>query len=307
MEAHNREEIDAALALAAEKDQLLLLTFYSEEVCSLENNPNAWEVQSSELDDSFAPCERLGDYIAKVAKECENVAFVELEGDATEESKEICKQLGITTFPSFQYWKNHELLWQHTGAGGASEKEIAEGILYYGGQGAGGEDVSEIVTDVLDQESFEDFLEQCALPGEGPRGVQLEVECDKQVAVIDVCARKDSAASLHMFPSIVALAKNTQGAVRFARIEVDSSAEAKALAQELGVDTVPSFLFFSEGKQWGSYAGTDRMKLVEKVLEFQTANGVRMPQPPPRKRMSTAEAKAIAKAKREKQGRLSGW
>ena len=52
------------------------------------------------------------------------------------------------------------------------------------------------------------------------------------------------------------------------------------------------------------------MALMNKVLAFQRSNGVKLPERAPRKRMSTAEAKEIARAARERQkaaGRQSGW
>jgi hypothetical protein len=49
---------------------------------------------------------------------------------------------------------------------------------------------------------------------------------------------------------------------------------------------------------------------MNRVLKFQQANGVVLPQRMTPKRMSTAEAKEIARAARERakaQGRKSGW
>jgi hypothetical protein len=49
---------------------------------------------------------------------------------------------------------------------------------------------------------------------------------------------------------------------------------------------------------------------MNSVLRFQSANGIRLPQRITPKRMSTAEAKEIAREARERakqQGRRSGW
>jgi hypothetical protein len=62
---------------------------------------------------------------------------------------------------------------------------------------------------------------------------------------------------------------------------------------------VPTFVFYADGKEVGRYTGGDRMAIMNKVLEFQAANGVVMPSARTHKRMSTAEARAIARAKRD--------
>jgi hypothetical protein len=67
-----------------------------------------------------------------------------------------------------------------------------------------------------------------------------------------------------------------------------------------GVLQVPTFVFFADGKEVGRYTGGDRMAIMNQVLEFQAANGVVMPSARKHKRVSTKEAKEIAKAAREK-------
>jgi hypothetical protein len=66
----------------------------------------------------------------------------------------------------------------------------------------------------------------------------------------------------------------------------------------------------ADGKVVDKYAGADRVELMNRVLRFQSANGIRLPQRTTPKRMSTAEAKEIARAARDRakeQGRRSGW
>jgi hypothetical protein len=64
---------------------------------------------------------------------------------------------------------------------------------------------------------------------------------------------------------------------------------------------VPTFIFYSEGKEVTRYTGSDRKVLMNTVLEFQAAQGVNPPQRAPRKRMTHAEARAIAKEARKTQ------
>jgi len=304
---HSRSEFNEAIALAKKEDRLVLLTVFSEEVCELVAEPEGWEVKTTSLDDGFAPCSRISEALARIAKQAKEVVFIEIEGEENEETIALCKELNVDTYPTFQYWKNGDLLYEHKGAGKVSEREIAEAVLFFGGQMADGELASTVITDIKNKATLEDFMSYCMLPQSTPIGVKLDVPCDKQLACINVSKSKGSPACMHIFPSVVALAKNTAGAVRWGRLLVDESPEGEALALELGVKDIPAFVFFVDGKKIGTYAGSDRIELVQKVLMFQKDSGVKMPEPPPKKRMSTAEAKKLQKEKSATATRPANW
>ena len=118
------------------------------------------------------------------------------------------------------------------------------------------------------------------------------------------------AGCLHIFPAVLSLARNTAGSTRWARLAIDKNEESAQIAKSLGVSSVPSFVFLADGKVVDKYSGSDRVELMNRVMRFQQANGIRLPQRSAPKRMSTAEAKEIARAARERakeQGRRSGW
>lgn len=46
------------------------------------------------------------------------------------------------------------------------------------------------------------------------------------------------------------------------------------------MDTVPSFVFFADGKEVGRYSGADRGQLMSAVLEIQKRVGYKLPEPP---------------------------
>ena len=158
-----------------------------------------------------------------------------------------------------------------------------------------------------------DFIDSCSMAQPAAAGFDtgIDVPCDKQLAIVDIGVDKDAPAGcLHIFPAVLSLARNTVGFTRWARIAVDSNEETKAIAKEWGVDSVPAFVFMADGKVADKYAGADRVELMNRVLRFQSANGIRLPQRTTPKRMSTAEAKEIARAARDRakeQGRRSGW
>jgi len=212
--------------------------------------------------------------------------------------EELAKELGVTRFPTFQYYKDGELVWEHIGAGQATKQSIGEGLLFYGDQAAGGTHASEYITQIASKGDLEDFLEMCAAPQDTPIGVENEVPCEKQLAVLDVSLMKDSPACLHIYPAVLALAKNTAGACRWARLCGDVSPDAKKLMDELKVDRVPAFIFFNEDKEVGRYIGADRLQLMNTVIDIQKAEGIRLKDRKPRKRLGTAEAKRIAKEAR---------
>lgn len=173
-------------------------------------------------------------------------------------------------------------------------------MLYYAGQAAGGSYANEYITEIANADDLSNFLELCAAPQETPLGVELEVPCEKQLAVLDVSSLKDSPGCIHVYPAVLALAKNTAGACRWARLTVDSGEPARDLMATLKVDSVPTFIFFNEQKEVGRYCGSDRLALMNKVIEIQNAEGVRLPDRKPRKRIPTSEAKRIAKEARAK-------
>lgn len=302
-----RAELDAALTLA--DDKLVIVETYSQEECNLGDNPEifdspTWNESIEAKEALFEPCRRLHSTISRVARECDNVVFVLLEV-FDKETRSLADEIGVKALPTVQFWKKGEVLYQVNGVTGAGQA-IGEGALYYADQGAGGESVAGIVEEIKTKEALQNFVERCDMPGEGARGVELDIPCEKQIAVLDVSKIQDSPVCMRIYPAVVAMAKNMRGAVRWARLMVDQTPETAEIAKDLKVEAVPTFVFFCEGKEIGRISTTDRVQLMQAVLEQQQRFGVKLPTPPPRKRMSTAEAKAIAKAKREKE-KKSAW
>lgn len=303
-EISSAAELDAALALAG--DDLVMLAIESDEECY------AGESSWSGADAKMASCKQLSASLARIAREAEDVTFLKLEVVGHEDSRKLAQELGVHQFPTYQYYKHGELMWEHVGAGAGSHEKIAEGVLFYGNTGAGGMKTTEYVSELSNQDDLDQFLAACAPEQDNPGfTAPLNVACDKQLAIVDVSVEKNAPAGcMHIFPAIVSLAKNTAGATRWARLVGDSNEAADALMKSLNITEVPTFVFYAEGKEVDRYVGADRMALMNKVLAFQRSNGVKLPERAPRKRMSTAEAKEIARAARERQkaaGRQSGW
>lgn len=299
------EELDAFLTEAG--DKLVFLSVESTEECDLGDYPDASDIARTAADDKMQPCVSMKNTIARVMRDCDDVVFLCLEvSEDTPQLASVAAELGVSRYPTYQYYKNNELVWEHTGASMFTKQAIGEGMLYYGGQAAGGELASEFITEVSSKEQLDDFLEMCALPQTTALGVELDVPCDKQLAVLDVSLKKDSPGCVHVFPAVLALAKNTAGACRWARLLGDSGETEAQLMRSLNVDTVPTFIFYSDYKEVGRYSGSDRLALMNKVIEIQKAEGIRLPDRQVRKRIPVSEAKRIAKEARSR-NKASQW
>jgi len=300
----SKEEFDAFLSEA--DDKLVFLSVINGEECDLGDYPDAQDVQRSVSDDAQNPCVKISNTLTRVARECSDAVFLTLEADSSPEMMSLAGELGVTRFPTFQYYKSQELVWENVGASSTTTKAIGEGMLYYGGQAAGGLQANEYITEIKSQDDLQDFLDMCAAPQESPLGVELDVACEKQLAILDISTAKDSPACIKIYPAVLALAKNTAGACRWARMLSDSGDTATEIMKEFNVTSVPTFLFFNEGKEVGRYTGSDRLELMNKVIQIQKDEGFRLPDRKPRKRIPVAEAKRIAQEARAKQ-KASQW
>ena len=308
---HSLAELDAAFTLAG--DKLIMLAVESEEECVMSDDAWAKNAGTSNLQFDDNACRTLSSSLARIAREATDVNFLRVEVLEGGRARDVAKALGVTKYPTYQYYKNGELLWQHVGAGAGAQEALSEGVLYYGGAGAQGLRTSDYVTEVKSKSDLRDFIDSCSMAQPAAAGFDtgIDVPCDKQLAIVDIGVDKDAPAGcLHIFPAVLSLARNTVGFTRWARIAVDSNEETKAIAKEWGVDSVPAFVFMADGKVVDKYAGADRVELMNHVLNFQKANGIRLPERGTKRRMSTAEAKEIARAARERakaEGRQTGW
>ena len=307
-------ELDAALALA--QDRLVIVEIFNDEVCdageaayAAEPGVTGWADNREAHEAMLEPCRRLASTISRVARDAKECEFVLLDAGASAEAAQVAEQLGARVMPTVQFWKAGELLYQVNGATGAGQS-VAEGAMYFGGAMADGQNVAELVDEISDEKEFDAWVAQCSMPGEGPGGVKLNMPCETQIGVLTVMGSK-SKECMHAFPAVVALAKNSRGAVRWARCVADKDDATRRVAQRVGVSSAPQFVFFLEGQEVGRYAGADRVALMSAVIDVQRRHGIMLPSPSPRSQMSIAEASRIAREKRESDARRgvrpSGW
>lgn len=209
-------------------------------------------------------CAAIKHTFARTARDCPSVVFLSLDADG-EAGAAAAAELGVEVLPTVQFWKGGTKLWEHRGFT-EMEQDLGEGVLFYGDAAAGGERASQYVTEVADADALAAWA--AALP---PR----------ELGVLFVSSTR-AAACVHIFPAVLALARNMGGFASFARLVSDGSAEASAATAALGVKDVPTFVFYRGGAAVGKHVGAARGDLIGQILAQQAAAGIAPPPPPPR-------------------------
>jgi hypothetical protein len=247
----------------------VVLEIHSSDVCDsglCEEAEAVWKEEAKALEaEAKQRCLDVKHAFARTARDCPDVEFLSLDADG-ERGERAARELGVSVLPSVQFYKSGRLLWQH-GGHDALEKDLGEGVLFWGDSAAGGVKASSHVSDISSKLELDAFLEKC------PKG---------ELAVLDVSS-STAAPCVHVFPAVLALARNFAGYASFARLLADSSTAASALSESLGVIEVPTFVFFREGKEVGRHVGSSRGDLIGQILQQQAKAGVAPPPPPPRK------------------------
>lgn len=239
-------------------DNLVVLEVESTEVCQtgLDEVEHHWK---EDKEAALNPCKKLKHVLQRTARDSPDVRFVTLEADG-DEGLAACDTLGIEVIPTIQFWKNKQLLWEHRGVT-ALDQDLSEGVLYYADHAANGVKASQYITDIHNQQDLDKFIDQ---------------QDDKILTVLDVCLR-NAGPCIHIFPAVLALAKNFTGYAHFARLIGDESEATQKVLKQLNVNEVPTFLFYRGGKPTGRHVGSSRADLIGQILQQQNAHGVRPP------------------------------
>jgi hypothetical protein len=214
---------------------------------------------------AVARCASIKHTFARTARDCPSVVFLSLDADG-ERGSAAAAELGVDVLPTVQFWRGGAKLWEHRGFV-EMEQDLGEGVLFYGDAAAGGERASQYVAEVGDEGALRAWAD-AAPPAE--------------LAVLFVSSSR-AAACVHIFPAVLALARNMAGFATFARLVSDGSAAASAATGALGVTDVPTFVFYRGGAEVGRHVGAARGDLIGQILAQQAAAGIAPPPPPPRK------------------------
>lgn len=251
---------DLQQSLNESKDKLIVLEVSSDDICQLdvEEPESHWKVDKKQV---MAPCRQIKHVFQRIARECTDALFLTATVESPDE--EICRRLGVTVIPTVQFYRNGRLLWEQRGAS-KMETSMGEGVLYFADKAANGERASEHVQEL---HSFDDVT---TFVGETMKDNQLNVVFTTLL---------NCGPCVHIYPAVVALAKNFVGYVRFAKLVGDESKQAGEAMQALNIVEVPTFVFFRGGREVGRHVGSSRADLIGKILEQQSMEGVAMPAP----------------------------
>lgn len=244
-------------------DRLVVIEIESTSVCQ-----TGWD-EEPELhwkDDQKAalePCKQLKHVFQRTARDCPDVEFLTVQAE-DDNGEEICDRLGVEVLPTVQFWRKGKLLWEHKGIENLNQ-DLGEGMLYFGDAAGGQEKASTYIQDLDSREEVREFVE-----GE---------EDDKKLVVVDV-SLSDASPCVHIFPAVMALAKNFVGLAKFARVMADKNDDLRGFMDEENITQVPTFLFFRGGKMIGRHVGSSRGDLIGQILTMQSAAGIPPPRPP---------------------------
>lgn len=138
-------------------------------------------------------------------------------------------------------------------------------MLYYGDTAGGNVKASTFVSELKSRADFDAFI----------------TEQDASVLTVVNVALTSATPCVHVFPAVLALAKNFVGYAAFGRLLGDEGEEGRALMAELNIIEVPTFLFYRSGKEVGRHVGSSRGDLIGQILAQQGALGIAPPPPPP--------------------------
>jgi hypothetical protein len=89
-----------------------------------------------------------------------------------------------------------------------------------------------------------ELLALVCLPARPPAQPPTQPRPAPQVLTVVDVSMSNTDSCVHVFPAVLALARNFKGFASFARLMGDEGPETKALLKELRVVEVPTFLFF---------------------------------------------------------------
>lgn len=97
---HSMQELAAAFQLAG--DKLVMVAIESDEECTmaeefLDTTPGTETNQEQ--------CRQLSSSLSRIAREADDVAFLKVEIVGDDSARDVAHQLGVTRYPTFQYYK----------------------------------------------------------------------------------------------------------------------------------------------------------------------------------------------------------
>eukprot|EP00884_Botryococcus_braunii_P011284 jgi/Botrbrau1/20156/Bobra.0173s0057.1 len=192
------EEFQDELAQAGHK--LVVLEVESTTQCDSGLSEEAELQWKEDREAAMDRCKNVKHVFQRVARDSPDVIFLQLEAE-TEEGAEACQRLGVQTIPTIQFWRDGAKLWEHRGVL-QLDQGLGEGVLFYGDTAADGLKPSDFVKELSSREQLRQYVEG---------------QSDRVLTVLDV-SLMSAAGCIHIFPAVLALARNFQGFATFGRL-----------------------------------------------------------------------------------------
>lgn len=186
-------------------------------------------------------------FMVNLSKTCNDVVFLLVMGDESEETRELCRREKIEKVPHFSFYKNMEKIHDEEGIG---PDMLMGDVLYYGDNHSG-------VVQLHNREDVEKLI--------------ADHKADQKLIVLDV-GLKHCGPCVKVYPTVLKLSKQMDNAV-FARMNGDENESCMQFLKDMEVVEVPTFLFIRDGEICGRYVGSGRGELIGEILRYQ---GVRV-------------------------------
>ncbi|KAI3750776.1 hypothetical protein L2E82_21590 [Cichorium intybus] len=186
-------------------------------------------------------------FMVNLSKTCNDVVFLLVMGDESEETRELARREKIQKVPHFSFYKNMEKIHEEEGIG---PDMLMGDVLYYGDNHSG-------VVQLHNREDVEKLI--------------ADHKEDQKLIVLDV-GLKHCGPCVKVYPTVLKLSKQMDNAV-FARMNGDENESCMQFLKDMEVVEVPTFLFIRDGEICGRYVGSGRGELIGEILRYQ---GVRV-------------------------------
>lgn len=186
-------------------------------------------------------------FMVNLSKTCNDVVFLLVLGDESDEMRELCIREKIDKVPHFSFYKNMEKIHEEEGIG---PDMLMGDVLYYG-------DNHSSVVQLHNREDVEKLI--------------ADHKADKKLLVLDV-GLKHCGPCVKVYPTVLKLSKQMDNAV-FARMNGDENESCMQFLKDMEVVEVPTFLFIRDGEICGRYVGSGKGELIGEILRYQ---GVRV-------------------------------
>ncbi|KAM1133076.1 thioredoxin-like protein CDSP32, chloroplastic [Malus sylvestris] len=222
---HSIQEFDEALELA--KNKLVVVEFAASD---------------------SAQSQKMYPFMVDLSRTCNDVEFLLVMGDESEDTRELCRRENIDKVPHFSFYKSMEKIHEEEGIDG---DRLRGDVLYYG-------DNHSAVVQLHQKEDVEKLIE--------------EHKVDSKLIVLDV-GLKHCGPCVKVYPTVVKLSKKMSDTVVFARMNGDENDSCMQFLKDMEVVEVPTFLFIRDGEICGRYVGSGKGELIGEILRYQ---GVRV-------------------------------